>query len=275
MARYGARPAIYLVGGDGSGYEAHVPAGGEEIERWDDYHQPTGVHYRPHADNRAWQDAMWLDFQWCQTGHGGEHITERVTDMWRNTPAKGVANGEPTYEHGGRWGQAEGWWQGRGAWCNLCAGGTMGVVYDAGSLWQWRLHPQEPGHEDRFLAAGTDWREALDFDGSRYVGLISSILEALPITDIAPNWQVTLGRRGLLAPGRLYVGYAEQGGPLKIFGVAVPRPYRVVDPRTGQIMREGRRSSTAEWIPDDGGAPRVYICHGRQRRRNVKRQGIS
>ena len=172
VARYGARPVIYLAGADGSGREVQVPAGGQEIELWDAYAQPTGIHYRPHADNRAWQDAPWLDFQWCQTGHSGEHIPERVADMWRNTPVKAVANGEPTYEHGGWRGKAAGWWQGHEAWSNLCAGGTMGVVYGAGSLWQWRLHRDEPGHEAYFLAEGAGWREALDFEGSRYVGLM-------------------------------------------------------------------------------------------------------
>jgi hypothetical protein len=42
VARYGARPAIYLVGADGSGDEPQVSAGGKEIEHWDDYRQPTG-----------------------------------------------------------------------------------------------------------------------------------------------------------------------------------------------------------------------------------------
>ncbi len=187
VARYGARPAIYLVGADGSGYEPQVPAGGEEIERWDAYGQPAGIHYRPHADNRAWQDAPWLDFQWCQTGHSGEHIPERVAGMWRNEPAKGVANGEPTYEHSGRTGKAAGWWQGHEAWCNLCAGGTMGVVYGAASLWQWRLHPDEPGHEAYFLANDAAWREALHFEGSRFIGLLGRVLDGLPLADIAPN----------------------------------------------------------------------------------------
>ncbi len=262
VARYGARPAIYLVGGDGSGYEPQVPAGGEEIERWDAYQQPTGIHYRPHADNCAWQAADWLDFQWCQTGHRGEHIPERVMDMWRNLPAKGVANGEPSYENTGHPGRAAGWWQGHEAWSNLCAGGTMGVFYGAGSLWQWRLHPGEPGHEKYFLAKGAGWREALGFEGSTYVGMVAHILDGLPTADMTPNWQVSLGRRGLLSPDVLCIGYLEDGGPLEIFnGEQVPLPYRVYDPRTGEVVREGVRGSINEWIPDEGGGPRVYICY--------------
>jgi hypothetical protein len=260
VARYGAGPLIYLVGADGSGYEPQVQAGGQEIEQWDAYSQPAGIHYRPHADNRAWQDAPWLDFQWCQTGHGGEHVPERVADMWRNLPAKGVANGEPTYENGVAQGRAAGWWQGHEAWCNLCAGGTMGVVYGAGSLWQWRLHPNEPGHAPYFLAEQAGWREALDFEGSRYVGLITRILADLPLTDMEPNWQVTLGRRGLLVPNKLFICYTEAGGPLKIYGDRVPRHFRVIDPRTGAVVGEGTRASDDELILDPGGAPRVYIC---------------
>ena len=271
VARYGARPAIYLVGGDGSGYEPQVPAGGEEVERWDAYAQPAGIHYRPHADNRAYQDADWLDFQWCQTGHSGEHMPERVTDMWRNTAIKAVANGEPTYEHGGQRGKGEGWWQGHEAWCNLCAGGTMGVVYGAGSMWQWRLHADEPGHAPFFLGVGAGWREALDFEGSRYVGLVARILDGLPITDMQPDWEVTLGRRGLLVPGKLFIAYTSEGGPLKLFGEDIPPHYRVVDPRTGEVLGEGTldpewhpeglpNTSVGMWVPDEGGGPRVYIC---------------
>ncbi|MFN2202994.1 MAG: DUF4038 domain-containing protein [Caldilineaceae bacterium] len=272
VARYGARPVIYLVGGDGSGYEPQVAAGGEEIEEWDAYGQPTGIHYRPHADNRAHQDTLWLDFQWCQTGHNGEHIPERVTDMWRNSPVKAVANGEPTYEHGGRRGKAAGWWQGHEAWSNLCAGGTMGVVYGAGSMWQWRLHPDEPGHTPFFLGEGAGWREALDYEGSRYVGLLARILDGLPTTDMEPNWEVTLGRRGLLVPRKLFIAYTEDAGPLKLFGGEIPTSYRVVDPRSGEVLREGvlnpawapdgrPNTSPGAWIPDEGKGPRIYICY--------------
>jgi hypothetical protein len=260
VARYGARPVLYLVGADGSGYEPQVAAGGREVEQWDAYGQPTGIHYRPHADNRAHQDAPWLDFQWCQTGHIGEHLPDRVADMWRNAPVRAVANGEPTYEHMGKPGRAAGWWQGHEAWSNLCAGGTMGVVYGAGSLWQWRLHREEAGHEAWCVAEGAGWLEALDFAGSAHVGRLAQLLDGLPLTDMAPNWQVTLGRRGLLVPGRLFIGYQEEGGPLRVFGEDVPRPYRVVDPRTGTIVGAGVRHTVDGLLADEGEGPRIYIC---------------
>ncbi len=79
--------------------------------------------------------------------------------MWRNMPIKTVANGEPAYVNGGKPGRADGWWQGHEVWSNLCADGTMGVVYGAGSLWQWRLHPDEPGHASYFLADRAGWSE--------------------------------------------------------------------------------------------------------------------
>ncbi len=56
---------------------------------------------------------------------------------------------------------------------------------------------------------------------------------------MAPNWEVTLGRRGLLVPGTLFIAYTSEGGPLKLFGDEIPPNYRVVDPRTGEVLREG------------------------------------
>ena len=166
-ARYGAGPVIYLIGADGSGYEPQLPAGGEELERWDCYRQPTGLHYRPHTDNCAFQDADWLDFQWCQTGHVGEHAPDRVADMWRNDPVKAVANGEPTYEGTRGTVLGAGWWQGHEAWSNLCAGGTMGVVYGAASLWQWRVVAGRARPQRLLPGPGVRLARGARFPGSR------------------------------------------------------------------------------------------------------------
>jgi Protein of unknown function (DUF4038)/Domain of unknown function (DUF5060) len=260
VARYGARPAVYLVGSDGAGNEPQVPAGGSEVHEWDRYCQPTGIHYQPHGVNNHFQDAQWLDFQSCQTGHEAEHVQERVADMWRNLPVKAVLNGEPTYEHSGRRGKGEGWWQGHEAWSNLCAGGTMGVVYGAASLWQWRLHRDEPGFLSYFLAEGAGWREALDFEGSTYVGLVGKILADLPFLDMQPNWWLAIAMRALSVPGRFFLCYRENGGDISVRDDSVPFDYRIIDPRTGKVVASGTRRSVSEPITDPGGAPRVYIC---------------
>ena len=62
-------------------------------------------------------------------------------------------------------------------------------------------------------------------------------------------------------PGKLYIGYAEEGGPLMLFGQQVPPRYRVMDPRSGAVLREGTRASAGEPVYDEGGGPRVYICY--------------
>jgi len=240
VARYGAGPVVYLVGADGTGHEPQVDAGGREIEAWDCYEQPAGIHYRPHSTAFAHQDADWLDFQWCQTGHEGEHVPERVAVMQARRPVRAVANGEPTYEQSGRVDKATGWWQGHEAWSNLCAGGTMGVVYGAGSLWQWVLRPHEPDHWDFFTAPGASWREALHFDGSRYVGLLQQILDGLPTTDMTPMWDRAINPHGVGVPGVLHILYLETNRRLLIPDPSLlPPHYTIVDPRDGTVLRTG------------------------------------
>ncbi len=268
VARYGARPAIWLIGGDGPATAPDIieqlDRAGQTIEQWDAYRQPTGIHYAPHALFRTHQDKAWLDFQWCQTGHNGEHVPERVADMWRNTPVKAVANGEPTYENIGQTGRGAGWWQGHEAWSNLTAGGTMGLVYGAGSLWQLRRHAGEPDHADWCTAPGAGWREALDFEGSRYPGIAAKIFhlhDGLPFADMQPNWTYTYGRRGLAVPGKLFVLYLPEGGGTGIISRDVPRPYRIYDPRTGREVSQGRLPDQAPVHFDSGSSsePRVVV----------------
>lgn len=264
VARYGARPAIWLIGGDGTFTGANVvkqlDVAGSEIEKWDAYKQPTGIHYAPHALNNVHQDKQWLDFQWCQTGHNSEHVQARVADMWRNTPVKAIANGEPTYENIGRTGKGSGWWQGHEAWCNLTAGGTMGVVYGAASLWNWKLDPNEPGHADWCIAPDAGWREALDFEGSKYPALLAKILDGLPVDGMRPDWTCTYGRRGLLVPGKLFVLYLPNGGSTSILKKEVPRSYRIFDPKTGEIVGDGTLPEKDQPYFDCGSTePRVIV----------------
>ncbi|MEO6289309.1 MAG: DUF5060 domain-containing protein, partial [Ginsengibacter sp.] len=164
LARYGSEAAMWLLSVDGGGYGPGIEESGKMLELMDCYHQPTGLHYSPCDDyvagwakdlpnkefyclhgNKTHQDAAWLDFQWAQTGHDGKHLYQKVNKMYDNLPVKAVADGEPTYEamNGGTVGL--GWWQGEDAWNQLTHGGTMGVVYGAAGLWQWKITPDEKG----------------------------------------------------------------------------------------------------------------------------------
>lgn len=259
VARYGAYPAMWLVLGDGRGSEPGIDAGGREIEMWDAYQQPTGLHYGPHAPSNAHQDKEWLDFQWIQTGHNGEHRQDRLAAHWCLTPVKAVANGEPTYENIGTQGRASGWWQGHEAWRNLCAGGTMGVVYGAGSVWNW-IHPGEPEQNDGWARApGSSWREALDFEGSGYAGMLGKILAGLPINGTVPDNTTTYGRPALFKPNQLLILYLDAGGGLRILRDDIPNAWRVYDPKTGGIVRSGNLSDSGKNIGNTGKGPRVVI----------------
>jgi hypothetical protein len=276
VARYGARPAIYLVGADGAGTEPQIEAGGREVHDTDCYAQPTGIHYRPHARANAHQNAPWLDFQWCQTGHGGEHVPERVADMWRERPIKAVGNGEPSYEQTRTTDLAAGWWQGHEAWSNLCAGSTMGVVYGAANIWQWVQRDGEPGHAPYFLAPGGNWQSALDYEGSTYVGLLGRILDGLPTTDMEPDWETFLSPRGLRSPGRLHLVYQDGGQPLRMAQDRdTPRRYRIVDPTTGHVEAEGRLAPGGVIDEDPARRPRVIIFHDPAPEPPVMRSGAA
>ena len=236
VARYGAGPAMWLVCGDGSGREPGVEAGGRMIESCDAYRQPTGLHYGPHHLPNAHQSAGWLDFQWCQTGHGNRHHPERVMWMWHQEPPKAVANGEPTYE---RPGPSHGWWQGDEAWGNLCAGGTMGVVYGAMSLWQWKHHPDEPGHAEWCSTPQHGWREAMAQPGSTFVGNVSKILGGFDTRDLRPDWGATYGLPGLVRGDELLVLYAHEGGNVLCVREDIPPFYRIFDAKTAAVVTEG------------------------------------
>jgi hypothetical protein len=274
IARYGARPAMWLVGGDGNGKNRGVEQGGRETGSWDAYHQPAGIHYNPFDDycpesqnrgncfhyNKAHQDAPWLDFQWCQTGHGGEHLFHKVERMYENHPVKAVANGEPTYEGIRDPENGSGWWQGHEAWSQFLSGGTMGVVYGAGGLWNWKLFPGEEKWAD-WCNSHVSWREAIELPGSRYVGYLGKALKGLDITDIEKHPELAGGNLCLAKPGELYVVYLPQGGTVSLTGLSGTRKYRWFDPRAGEFVAEGDVESGDHSFNSSEGAPAVLIVH--------------
>jgi hypothetical protein len=257
VARYGAKPAMWLVSGDSDSRDKGVIEAGEEIEKWDAYQQPCGHHYSPFCEiipdwwnrpyeyvphqNKVNQDKHWLDFQWCQTGHGGEHQHWKVEKMYDNLPVKAVANGEPTYEGIRDSANGSGWWQGHEAWLNFTSGGTMGVVYGAGGLWNWKLFVAEPGWPD-WANSNVSWKEAIQLPGADYVGFLGKALSGIDITDIEKRFDLAQGNRCLAKPGELYIVYLPEGGEMAIADLPENLTFKWFDPVKGEFFAEGQTS---------------------------------
>jgi hypothetical protein len=240
VARYGAQPAMYLVSADGTGFYPCVEAGGHEIETWDAYRQPAGIHYNPFEwqhENRAHQAAAWLDFQWAQTGHKGEHKQDCIRRMTAVTPVKAIANGEPTYEGICSPDNGAGVWQLHEAWSNLCAGGTMGIVYGAGGLWQWKYTDDEPGWPA--WADGKSWRTCLEYEGRVYAGHVGRAMAGTPFTDMTYRPDLAAGRDCVAIPGKFYVVYLPEGGDVVVQGLEGALPWGLFDPKRGAYEPRG------------------------------------
>jgi hypothetical protein len=255
LARYGSIPVMYLVSADGSGKEAGIKETGQMLEKWDCYAQPTGLHYSPADDyvpdwfkgdpndyykhlNKTYQEEPWLDFQWCQTGHGGEHILYKVEKMYYNKPTKAVANGEPTYERIGNPDNGTGWWQGHEAWSQLVSGGTMGIVYGAAGVWNWKIRSEEPGFE-AWSTTNSSAIEAIKFEGSKYPGLLGKGLEGYNLTDMEIGHHLTDNHKLLYKKNVFYASYLPEGGKITIDSLKVGLPVRYYNPQTGAFTEAG------------------------------------
>ncbi len=250
LGRYGSEAAMWLLSVDGGGYGPGIEDCGKMLEAMDCYHQPTGLHYSPCDDyiagwakdllnkefyclheNKTHQDATWLNFQWAQTGHDGKHLYHKVNKMYDNLPVKAVADGESTYEgmNGAKAGL--GWWQGEDAWNQLLHGGTMGVVYGAAGLWQWKITPGETGWET-WTDQPKNWETAMDMEGSKYVGLIAKILQPYSLTDIERRWNI-VKNNPVLTNGKLWICFLPAGGKIRFKKAMHHIHAKWIDPKTG------------------------------------------
>ncbi len=267
LARYGSKPAFWLLAGDNGGRDPGVRESGVMMEQWDAYQQPTGLHYNPCDDyiapwaidnpikhcehyNKTFQAEPWLDFQWAQTGHGDEHLYHKVERMYENKPTKASANGEPTYEGMNAGKNGLGWWQGEEAWMQLMSGGTMGVVYGAASLWQWKVTPDEEGWPE-WTDQPLSWEDALDMEGSTYVGLVEKAFHGFDYTDMEKRPDLTPGEEPLLSKeGEFYVSYLDQGGEITIRDVPHSLECWWFNPKTGEQLKGGKVNGETFSAPD-------------------------
>jgi hypothetical protein len=207
MARYGAMPVIWCVGGEANlpWYLApNFPSDDREQARdWteilryvrhsDPFRRPVTIH--PTAINRytarhVTSDSALLNFDMLQTPHGQREavpITVRAArESYDAKPTMPVINGEAAYEKLGdslptEWTRAMFW---------LCVmNGAKGHTYGANGIWQVNRKDQPHGASPHGGNYGKiSWDEAMVLPGSEQMGFGKRFMESLPWTKFLPMY---------------------------------------------------------------------------------------
>jgi len=127
----------------------------------------------------------------------------------------------------------------------------MGVVYGAACLWQWKVTPDEQGW-DAWTDAPMSWREALEQEGSKYVGLVSKAFDGFDFADMERRWDLTEDNKPMLAKeGVFYISYLNNGGSVKIRNVPAGMPFIWFNPETGETAAGGITTTEASFSAPD------------------------
>ncbi len=200
--RYGARPVIFVLGGDRN---VETP---EDLaitrafaEGLKETAPKTLVTFHPRGPGRS-SDALhrepWLDFNMIQSSHTG-----RGSDNGGNVehdralePAKPTLDGEPRYEAL----MADFYMRGanpalhfddydvRLAAYRALLAGAAGHTYGNNNIWQmWA-----PGR-DPVLGANTPWSEAIDHPGAFQMGHVRRLFESRPWETLVPDQALLVG----------------------------------------------------------------------------------
>jgi hypothetical protein len=259
VARYDAYQVAWLLGGDG-----HYQNMG--VDRWKNIGRAvfeTGhdrlVTLHPCGLNwvgEEFRNEEWYDFIGYQSGHVDQESALAWTangpmaENWDAEPRKPIINLEPNYE----------WAKGythktlfidyhvrRGAYWSLLAAPVAGLTYGHDSIWNWNLEtgPSE-GHGNWSNRVVWPWYTGLETSGTCSMTVMRGIMERLPWTALTPAPELVTEQsddpKAFVAAARTDDGtvviYTPVGGALAVDAAALPKPIRLVDPRTGAVAEE-------------------------------------
>lgn len=195
IARYGAYPVTWTLAG-----ESTLAWYGDLDERWpeekaklraawsqvaahvqdaDPYDRLLTVHPGPNSGGLLPIDSTdRLDMIMCQSGHAGyfslPQSVEFVREAQRRYPDKPVLHGEVCFEgmEGKSWQDVQ-----RFAFWSSVLSGAPGFSYGAEGIWQFNTAAEPFGVSPTGHVWGNvPWREAMDYAGSRQVGLSAAFL---------------------------------------------------------------------------------------------------
>jgi len=244
IARYGAYPTVWIVGGE---------AGGElwkkvalYVRATDPYDRPTTVH--PLSGGKSVVEYVGKDsvnFDFLQTGHGRTAEDPRAINCLKaihNTePIMPVLIGEHSYEEHMKGGPP---YTQRYVFWGSVLNGAAGLTYGAAGIWHAGIEgfPASVNTYDF-----TTWRQGMVYPGSAQVGLNAKFLKNYPWEKFVPHpeW----ARPGMFAagiPGHIRMLYmprppAYRWAGFKVYDLEKDTPYNVFffEPSTGRTFDRG------------------------------------
>jgi hypothetical protein len=234
IARYGALPVVWCAAG-----EANLPwyqAKGfpyddrAQVKQWtevmkyikqsDPYHRPLTIH--PTGIGRlsarhATDDPNLLDFDLLQTPHANrEGVPATITtvrESYADTPKMPVIDGEASYEN--LMGSIKTEFTRRMFWICM-TNGACGHTYGANGIWQCNRKGQPHGPSPTAGSpptgyGATPWDEAMNYPGSKQVGLGKKFFEQFPWQKFEPHpqWAAYLSKPVLSFEGAEWIWFPE------------------------------------------------------------------
>jgi len=185
VARYGALPTIWIVGGESEGPLWTETA--RYVREVDLHDRPTTVH--PFKSGRdSVTDESAINFDMLQTGHGGWPVARTVVPKLKaaedREPPMPVVIGEHSYEQHMQTGFAD--VQRHVFWASAL-GGSAGLTYGAAGVWHAGVEG-DPGLAKVYDR--TTWREGMNFAGSTQLGIGKALLEQYSWErfEVHPEW---------------------------------------------------------------------------------------
>ncbi|MFO0888055.1 MAG: DUF4038 domain-containing protein [Isosphaeraceae bacterium] len=242
VARYGALPTVWIVGGESGGPRWTELA--RHVRSIDPYDRPLTIH--PFASGRlAVTDETVLNFDMLQTGHGDMEAARaaipKLIAASRRDPPMPALIGEFCYE--GHMQAAYDDAQRYVFWGSMLSG-AAGLTYGAAGIWHASVDG-DPGLNRVYDP--TTWREGKDLPGSRQLGFGKKLLERYRWASFGPHpeWAES-GAFAAGIPGEVRFVYQPKRGVYNWSGLVVKRierdvPYRAhyFDPIRGRRHEAG------------------------------------
>ena len=266
IARYGAYPAIWIIGGESGGPLWTEVA--RQVRNTDPYRHLATIHPF-HSARQSVTDEAVIDFDMLQTGHGDWNSATGAIPKFKaayaRTPAMPVMIGEYCYE--GHMQTAFPDVQRYVFWGSMLSG-SAGLTYGAAGVWHASVEG-DPGLARVYDS--TTWQEGMNYPGSTQLGRGKRLLEQYPWARFEPHPEWTeSGSFAAGIPSAVRFIYMPKRGIYNWAGPVVKElerdvPYHAFyfDPVSGRRFDLGRviNPGPAPKPFEDRDQPRLFTDH--------------